>query len=275
MKRIVELIERLEHVADERAREDARALVTEVLAFHREGIVRLTDVMKKQDPALLEDAARDPLVASLFELHDIDLGKKAPLAQLLPVDSLVRKRASTQTHDDADCDLCGEAAGPSHPHLVDIETRAIACACRACAITGAGTKWRRIPEGATRIASLAESDDWWNELGLPIGLAFFVVRGEDRPISALYPGAAGATEAEVPREVWTKIAAAHPEVARLEPHIQALLVDRTEGAREHWIVGVDRCFALTARLREKWSGLMGGDDVRVERKRFFSSELRA
>ena len=275
MKRIVELIDQLEHVADPKAREDARALVTEVLAFHREGLVRLTDVMKKEGATLLEDAARDPLVASLFELHDIDCLPKAPLAQLLPVDSLVRKRASKLTHDDADCDLCGEAAGPAHPHLVDLETRAIACACRACAITGAGTKWRRIPEESTRVESLAASDEWWSALGLPIGLAFFIVRDEGRPISALYPGAAGATEAEVPRDVWSKIVEAHPALAKIEPHVQALLVDRIDGAREHWIVGVDRCFALTARLREKWSGMMGGDDVRQERKRFFLQELRA
>jgi len=75
------------------------------------------------------------------------------LGQLLPMDSLVRKRASNTMHDDANCDLCSEAAGPAHPHLVDSETNAIACVCGPCASTGGGARWRRVPEGAERVAS--------------------------------------------------------------------------------------------------------------------------
>src|SRR5205085_5264261 len=50
----------------------------------------------------------------------------------------------------ARCELCSGPLDVDHPHLADVEKRALACACRACAIlfTGAGAangRWRTVP----------------------------------------------------------------------------------------------------------------------------------
>jgi hypothetical protein len=49
-----------------------------------------------------------------------------------------------------------------------------------------------------------------------------------------------------------------------------LLVNRTWGAREHWIVGIDRAYELAGLVRARWRGFTGGDEVRTELTRFFA-----
>jgi len=39
------------------------------------------------------------------------------------------------------------------------------------------------------------------------------------------------------------------------------LVNRVEGAREHYRVPIDQCYALTGVIRARWLGLSGGVDA--------------
>ena len=39
-------------------------------------------------------------------------------------------------------------------------------------------------------------------------------------------------------------------LATLEPDIEALLVNRARGARRHWIVPIDECYALVGLIRD-------------------------
>jgi hypothetical protein len=50
-------------------------------------------------------------------------------------------------------------------------------------------------------------------------------------------------------------------VATLEPDVEALLVNRAQGAHEHWIVPIDDCFRLVGVIRTHWKGLTGGREV--------------
>lgn len=263
MNRISELVARLERegTADE-IREDARALVAEVLAYHREGLHR----MHERAPAAFAELASDPLVASLFDLHELEVARAParPDASLVPAASLVKKKAIAQAAHSA-CEICGDGTAERHPHLVDVETRSMACACEPCAQTlGAGTRYRRVPADVIRV----DDDHWWPALGLPTGMAFFVPRGTG--VTAHYPGPAGATEGSVDRAVWAEVASKCDVLAKIEPEVQALLVNRIDGARDHWIVGVDRCWELVARVRTRWQGLTGGDEMKREVRRFFS-----
>jgi hypothetical protein len=55
----------------------------------------------------------------------------------------VRPRAARER-----CELCGTDLAEHHPHLVELATRRLQCACEACAVlfSGAGaTKYRRVP----------------------------------------------------------------------------------------------------------------------------------
>ena len=51
---------------------------------------------------------------------------------------------------------------------------------------------------------------------------------------------------------------ANPVLATLEPDVEALLVNRARGAREHWLVPIDDCYALVGLIRTRWRGLTGG-----------------
>ncbi len=278
MDRIADLVARLEHeAAPEELRENARALVSEILAYHAEGLARLVEPMRDRAPAVLADAAADPLVASLFDLHGIEGPGGGPDPSLVRADSLLAKkkekdREAQKKDAHAACEICGEATTDRHAHLVDVHARALACVCDPCAQTlGGGGRYRRVPTDVKRVAALADDERWWPALGLPAGMAFFVPRGHgDVGVTAHYPGPAGATEGAVAREAWSDVARRCEAAGGIEPEVQALLVNRIDGAREHWIVGVDRCWELVARVREHWKGLTGGDDMKRELARFFS-----
>lgn len=278
MKTIVELVERIEHdrsASIESLRADARSLLREVLAFHHAGLAR---VLQHVDAPILAEAAKEPIVASLLELHDLLPTGASPSSgndAIIPATRLVRPRASAHEASKESCELCGVAVGSVHPHLVALRTGSVTCACRACALLfesqaeASPARYRRIPEHARRApASLANDDGWWREVGLPIGVAFFV-RRDDGAVKARYPGPFGTTESTIERARWDKLAAQHPSLAELAPEVEALLVHRADGAREHWILGIDRCYELVANVRQRWQGLMGGDDVRRELGRYF------
>jgi hypothetical protein len=58
-------------------------------------------------------------------------------------------------------------------------------------------------------------------------------------------------------------------LAELEQDVEALLVNRTRGARDHWLVPVDRCYELVGLIRKGWKGFGGGPDVWAEVDSFF------
>jgi hypothetical protein len=56
----------------------------------------------------------------------------------------------------------------------------------------------------------------------------------------------------------------------MEPDVEALLVNRVRGARQHWLVPVDECYALVGVIRTHWRGFTGGREVWEELERFFA-----
>jgi hypothetical protein len=59
---------------------------------------------------------------------------------------------------------------------------------------------------------------------------------------------------------------ATPELATLEPEVEALLVSR----RESWIVPVDACYELVGRIKRTWRGFDGGSEAWREIDGFFA-----
>jgi hypothetical protein len=51
--------------------------------------------------------------------------------------------------------------------------------------------------------------------------------------------------------------------------VEALLVNRAQGARQQWIVPIDDCFRLVGVIRTHWRGLTGGKEVWQALPRFF------
>jgi hypothetical protein len=173
------------------------------------------------------------------------------------------------------CELCGTPIGDGHRHLLDRSTRELACSCRACALLfdrgEVTTRYRAVPERRLALADLELTDLMWEELRLPVDIAFILRTTGEQGVQAFYPGPMGATESLLRLEAWEELQAANPVLATLEPDVEALLVDRAHGARRHWLVPIDECFALVGLIRTRWRGLTGGKEVWQELDRFFAA----
>ena len=173
------------------------------------------------------------------------------------------------------CDLCGTAIGPDHRHLLEIATRELACACRPCSLLFdredvGELRFRLVPDRRLRVEDLVLDDLAWEELRLPVDIAFVLPVSGERRVQAFYPGPMGATESLLRLEAWESLAAANPVLATLRPDVEALLVDRARGARRHWIVPIDECFSLVGLIRTRWRGLTGGPEVWHDIAEFFA-----
>lgn len=161
------------------------------------------------------------------------------------------------------CEICKAAIPTEHRHLVDIVGRRLLCACRKCvALASRQDGPFRLPPQRTRsFPDFRMTDAEWDSLQIPIDMAFiFHSTPEGRPI-ALYPGPAGATESLLSLEGWSHLVAANPALGALQADLEALLVNRTHGCRECYLVPIDRCYALVGTIRRQWRGLSGGSEV--------------
>jgi hypothetical protein len=180
------------------------------------------------------------------------------------------------------CEMCSAELRTEHPHLIDLTQRRMHCACDACAMLfsgRAGTKYRRVPRDIRLLSNFRITDAEWDSLLIPINLAFFLQNSLDSRVSALYPSPAGATESLLPLEAWTGIVQSNPILNKMEPDVEALLVNRVGLARgvsaaEYYIVPIDACYKLVGLIRIHWRGLSGGTEVWKEIGDFFT-QLRA
>jgi Family of unknown function (DUF5947) len=159
------------------------------------------------------------------------------------------------------CALCNVALADEHPHLVELATHRLACACGACALLFDGPsvgRYRRVPRQVRSLPDLQLSDEAWDALQLPINLAFFFHSTPAGRVVALYPSPAGATESLVAAEAWGALAEANPALRDLEPDIEGLLVNRIGESRDYYRVGIDQCYRLVGLIRSHWRGFSGG-----------------
>jgi Family of unknown function (DUF5947) len=172
------------------------------------------------------------------------------------------------------CDLCGEVVPPRHRHLIDVHDRRLLCACRPCSILfdhpGAGGRhFRLLPERSRYLVDFELDDVLWQRFRIPVELAFFFHSTPSGRVVAFYPAPVGATESLLELDAWEDLAAKNPVLEELEPDVEALLVNRTGGARDHWLVPVDRCYELVGLIRMHWKGFGGGPEVWEQVEAFF------
>lgn len=106
---------------------------------------------------------------------------------------------------------------------------------------------------------------------LPIQLAFFFNSTPDNKIVAMYPSPAGPTESLLMLDAWTDIVRENPLLAKMEPDVEALLVNRVRDTREYFIAPIDKCYELVGLIRAKWTGLSGGMEVWRDIDKFFAT----
>jgi hypothetical protein len=77
----------------------------------------------------------------------------------------------------------------------------------------------------------------------------------------MYPSPGGATEAMLSAEAWQGLIDDNPALATLQPDVEALLVNRVNGARQYYRAPIDECYKLVGLIRTHWRGLSGGAEV--------------
>ena len=168
------------------------------------------------------------------------------------------------------------AAIAEHGHVVDRSTRTLLCTCRPCYLlfTAAGAELRycAVPDRFLSFPAFALGPGQWDELEIPVGLAFFFHNSSLARTVAFYPGPAGATESELPLNAWASIVAANPQLSVLAADVEAILIrtpGRGSGEVSCHLVPIDACYELVGALRSTWRGFDGGSEARATLDAFF------
>lgn len=183
-----------------------------------------------------------------------------------------RLRRFVRATDEEHCEFCSKTIDSRHAHLVERATRKFFCACTQCAfLLGGGERFAALRARADALHGFDLSDDEWEGFRIPIDLAFVFLSTSAQGPVAIYPGPAGAIESPFAADGWSRLIAANPMLAHLDPDVEALLVNRMNGAREYYLVSIDRCYALIGLIRKHWRGLSGGAEVWEDVRDYFTN----
>jgi hypothetical protein len=175
------------------------------------------------------------------------------------------------------CEMCAESIADEHQHVVNLESRGLMCTCRGCYLLfsdeHAVLRYRAVPDRYLSFPDFSFGSGEWDELQIPVGLAFLFQNSvQDRTI-AFYPGPAGATESELPLDAWQRILATNPQLGHLRADVEALLVrgsDRGQAGIACYLVPIDACYELVGQLRKLWRGFDGGTEAHEAMDAFFA-----
>jgi Family of unknown function (DUF5947) len=178
------------------------------------------------------------------------------------------------------CEMCASEIGADHSHIVNIESRSLMCACRACYLLfiqqgAAQGKYKAVPDRYLMLKAFELTPQGWEDFQVPVGMAFFFFNSALKRMTGFYPSPAGATESMLGLEAWQNLAAANPILATIEHDVEALLINHRRGGDfECFVVPIDACYELTGIVRRRWKGFDGGEEARRDIDAFFDS-LRA
>jgi hypothetical protein len=184
------------------------------------------------------------------------------------------------------CELCSAGLHSVHQHLIEIARRRLLCVCDACAVlftSQTSAKYKRVPRQIRNLGDFKITDDQWDSLMIPIGMAFFSYNSSERKMVAVYPSPAGPTESLLSLEAWQEIEQQNPVLRSMEPDVEALLVNRVTRAAHnggstagpgYFLVPIDECYRLVGMIRQNWRGFSGGVEAWSKIGQFFE-ELSA
>lgn len=189
---------------------------------------------------------------------------------------VLRRIAATRPTVSADerCEMCGETIAEQHSHVVDVRNRSMMCTCRPCYLLftreDATLSYRSVPDRFLSFPDFAMSSGQWDDLAIPVGIAFFFSHSSLGRVVAFYPSPAGATESELSLEAWDGIAQANPALETLKDDVEAVLLRKQGDSFTCFLVPVDSCYELVGHLRRLWRGFDGGQDVHRRLDEFFT-----
>jgi hypothetical protein len=247
-----------------------------LLGVH-EGVVRLGLEEQGAAGARLKRAVDEALCMAAPDAVAVEFESDPEPQGLIPVERLHRAPRDTHngelSHPGTTCEFCSLTLGSRHDHVVNPSTRALRCACQACALLFAGpggTKWKRVPRRVDVLMGFQISDAQWDALRIPIELAFIYRSSAAGRTVAFYPSPAGATESLLALDAWDDLIIQNTSAPVLEPDTDAILINRARGRRGYYRVSIDVCYELVGRIRRHWRGLGGGTEMWADVDRFFS-----
>jgi hypothetical protein len=194
----------------------------------------------------------------------------------LPLQRFLRAQPKPPTGER--CELCGAEIPERHSHVVNVEKRGLLCACRPCYLlfnpTGAaGGHYKAVPERYLYLPGIILNEAQWDELQIPVGIAFFFFNSSLGRMLIFYPSPAGATESLLPLETWGEWVRRNATLASLAADVEALLVHHVKhsGHFNSFIVPIDACYELVGRIRRRWKGFDGGDEAWRDINDFFAA----
>lgn len=168
----------------------------------------------------------------------------------------------------AKCELCATEIPDNHGHIADLDGASLLCACRACYLLFTGPvsgrrKYVAVPDRYLADPGRVMSPAEWDELEIPVGLAFFL-RGSRAAaeLTGFYPSPAGVTECQLDLQRWAQLVASYPLLGTPEPDVEAALISRSDSGVEYFLVPIDACYELAGRMRLHWRGFDGGAEAR-------------
>jgi hypothetical protein len=171
------------------------------------------------------------------------------------------------------CELCDAALAAEHAHLLELESARLQCACDPCAIlfsNHSNAKYRRVSRRIQFLDDFKITDGQWLALDIPINLAFLSHSTRADRTVALYPSPAGTTESLPAPEAWEALVEDNPVLGKMEPDVEALLVNRLGAQAAYCLTGIDECYKLVGTIRQHWRGMSGGPAVWGQVASFFA-----
>ncbi len=178
-----------------------------------------------------------------------------------------RRQDGGQAAAEEVCEMCSAAIAGDHAHVADLEKSSLLCACRACYLLftqprAGRSRYRAVPDRYVRDPDAPMTAAEWDELEIPVGLAFFLRSSGRGEVAGFYPSPAGATECRLDLAAWDRLSAAHPLLRAMEADVEAALICKTDDGIEHFLVPIDACYELAGRMRLHWRGFDGGTEAR-------------
>ena len=172
--------------------------------------------------------------------------------------------------------MCAEVVPADHAHVADLENSSLLCACRACYLlftqsqAGRG-RYRAVPDRYLADAEHPLSPGEWEELEIPVGLAFFLRSSQRGEVAGFYPSPAGATECRLDLAAWARLGGGHPLLTVMDDDVEAILIAKGDAGVEHFLVPIDACYELAGRMRLTWRGFDGGSEARAGIEEFLGT----
>ena len=90
------------------------------------------------------------------------------------------------------CEMCAEPISEDHPHVVDLESRNLMCTCRGCSLLfsseHAELRYRAVPDRYLSFPGFSLGASEWDELQIPVGLAFVFQNSVQGRVVGLWKG---------------------------------------------------------------------------------------